>query len=806
MLSRVTELLLLLTLAAFLNLTAQEISITVFVYDAETEEPIESALVTVLWNGTRVDSVFTDIHGNANISRLLTNLVETGEMPSSISISNNYPNPFVDKTNVEMSIPETQTITASVYNIVGQRVASDQMQVNSGNYTLNLSLGHLSKGVYFLRVSGRESNAIKLIKMGDNIQNSFPLFSVSTSSLPSNMIMGKIADDVFRLKVTKELYAVYETQLNETENSEIAIPLTHINNDELSKDATLSDLRVDNETVDGFEPEIFTYDIVLPLGTTKIPIVGADATDPSAKVKITQAPSVTGTALVEITAGDGITQLIYDVNFEISSNERVTDIDGNSYNTKIMGMMDAGGNISFKQWMTENLRVTHYRNGDPIINVVDPNWNRTGTPPNHRWDRNRRRWDVSQGFPGVEIGDRIDATHWNLINYETFRDEGFLAAVEEMISDTSKNVIGSEAYWYILGTEGLSTYKDGVLLSPSSTNPNPYGGIGAYSAIPYWYVEEGTFMQPHNQNELIEMYGLQYNWYAVKDERGLCPEGWHIPSDEEWKQIERYIIHEVKPELTQQQINRIVNGSGWRGGEYQEHNINLGGRMKTQNSFGIEMGRVTGNLGDNFVTSHTSLDQEKQSQLKAGDKIRITGHYYEGQEFIITAINLPTITLNGNLSQNYRYNNTDAFRGPWLILIPEDPRDIPYEHPLWGESIQPINAGGSVFSGGNSSGFNIYSAGWNQYHRFWNSDAENWWPESIHAYRNFYTRFWTSTGEDSQGNPYTWTEDIYSNNPFPMPAQPAAMMRRFMATESGIARNPEWERRDGSGVRCIKDE
>ncbi len=33
-------------------------------------------------------------------------------------------------------------------------------------------------------------------------------------------------------------------------------------------------------------------------------------------------------------------------------------------------------------------------------------------------------------------------------------------------------------------------------------------------------------------------YGKLYNWYAVSDSRGLAPEGWHIPSEEEWKQLE----------------------------------------------------------------------------------------------------------------------------------------------------------------------------------------------------------------------------------------------------------------------------
>ena len=29
------------------------------------------------------------------------------------------------------------------------------------------------------------------------------------------------------------------------------------------------------------------------------------------------------------------------------------------------------------------------------------------------------------------------------------------------------------------------------------------------------------------------IYGRLYTWYAVEDERGICPEGWHVPSDDE---------------------------------------------------------------------------------------------------------------------------------------------------------------------------------------------------------------------------------------------------------------------------------
>ena len=32
----------------------------------------------------------------------------------------------------------------------------------------------------------------------------------------------------------------------------------------------------------------------------------------------------------------------------------------------------------------------------------------------------------------------------------------------------------------------------------------------------------------------LDEYGRLYNWYSVDDVRGLCPSGWHVPTDGEW--------------------------------------------------------------------------------------------------------------------------------------------------------------------------------------------------------------------------------------------------------------------------------
>lgn len=51
--------------------------------------------------------------------------------------------------------------------------------------------------------------------------------------------------------------------------------------------------------------------------------------------------------------------------------------------------------------------------------------------------------------------------------------------------------------------------------------------------------EAGKKEQPawcyfNNDSTKASKYGKLYNWYAVNDPRGLAPEGYHIPTDEEW--------------------------------------------------------------------------------------------------------------------------------------------------------------------------------------------------------------------------------------------------------------------------------
>ncbi|MFZ9940406.1 MAG: fibrobacter succinogenes major paralogous domain-containing protein, partial [Bacteroidia bacterium] len=44
----------------------------------------------------------------------------------------------------------------------------------------------------------------------------------------------------------------------------------------------------------------------------------------------------------------------------------------------------------------------------------------------------------------------------------------------------------------------------------------------------------GAWCDYNNNASNGTTYGKLYNWYAVNDSRGLCPTGWHVPTDDEW--------------------------------------------------------------------------------------------------------------------------------------------------------------------------------------------------------------------------------------------------------------------------------
>ena len=77
-------------------------------------------------------------------------------------------------------------------------------------------------------------------------------------------------------------------------------------------------------------------------------------------------------------------------------------------------------------------------------------------------------------------------------------------------------------------------------LSDEEWGSTDFGGIGATTVFgePSFLCEE---FSPDgdgcDEAWSLTAYGRLYNWYALNDARGLCPAGWHVPSDEEWTSL-----------------------------------------------------------------------------------------------------------------------------------------------------------------------------------------------------------------------------------------------------------------------------
>ncbi len=69
-------------------------------------------------------------------------------------------------------------------------------------------------------------------------------------------------------------------------------------------------------------------------------------------------------------------------------------------------------------------------------------------------------------------------------------------------------------------------YRNGDSI-PEVTDPTAWAAL-----------KTGAWCCYNNDPAMGAIYGKLYNWYAVNDPRGLAPEGWHVPIDGEWKELE----------------------------------------------------------------------------------------------------------------------------------------------------------------------------------------------------------------------------------------------------------------------------
>ena len=98
---------------------------------------------------------------------------------------------------------------------------------------------------------------------------------------------------------------------------------------------------------------------------------------------------------------------------------------------------------------------------------------------------------------------------------------------------------------------------------------------------PYFYVYgyEGTDASAAMSTAYYATYGVLYNWPAVMTE-GICPSGWHIPSDGEWQTME----------ISLGMSEADAASEGWRGspvGDYMKSTSGWNGGGNGSNSSGF---------------------------------------------------------------------------------------------------------------------------------------------------------------------------------------------------------------------------
>jgi uncharacterized protein (TIGR02145 family) len=104
----------------------------------------------------------------------------------------------------------------------------------------------------------------------------------------------------------------------------------------------------------------------------------------------------------------------------------------------------------------------------------------------------------------------------------------FTSSIEDIESNIYKTVqIGTQVWM----AENLRTtmYRDGSSV-PNVTLATEWNTLATDAYC--WY--------DNNAASYKALYGALYNWFAI-NKGTLCPTGWHIPSDEEFKTLEKYL-------------------------------------------------------------------------------------------------------------------------------------------------------------------------------------------------------------------------------------------------------------------------
>jgi len=140
---------------------------------------------------------------------------------------------------------------------------------------------------------------------------------------------------------------------------------------------------------------------------------------------------------------------------------------------------------------------------------------------------------------GVSVGVYIVNDIDSIIFY---KPEGYVPTIEDIEGNSYPIITLGTQVWM---AENLKTtrYSDGSYI-PLITDAAAWAAL---TSDAYCYYD-------NDEETNGSLYGALYNWAAVNTGM-LCPSGWHVPSDPEWKQLEMYLGMD----------EAVANTAGYRG-------------------------------------------------------------------------------------------------------------------------------------------------------------------------------------------------------------------------------------------------
>ena len=388
-----------------------------------------------------------------------------------------------------------------------------------------------------------------------------------------------------------------------------------------SNDASLSDLRVSGSTVANFASTTLTYDVELPSGTTEVPVVDATATDINATFEVTDATELPGLTTVVVTAEDGETEQTYTINFSVA-----TGIADNFSQANLVksypNPFNSSTTIEFYVNQHDNVQITIC---DIAGKIVAQN-SQTMTTGIHSYEFTAG--SMGMYFINVSGSDFVysskvmcisDISQGSQLVYKeqisnTLTEKSFFNDNTEIITQTEKDFNSKDFSFTegdMLKIKGISgDYATVMVVEPTVSETYTFDFVACqdndgnnYAVVEIgdqtWMAEnikttsyvggveiplvedntEWGDLEDNDEakaycfydNDENSVYGALYTYAATTNGdnsgtgvQGVCPTGWHIPSDDEWKDLEM--------ELGMSQAE--ADATGWRG-------TNEGGKLKS---------------------------------------------------------------------------------------------------------------------------------------------------------------------------------------------------------------------------------